>query len=45
MRVKLAGGEWRAARVVGVDLVQDVALLRIEGERGQPLTFAPAMPR
>lgn len=45
VRVKLAGGEWRAARVVGVDLAQDVALLRIEGEPGQPVTIAPAMPR
>ena len=45
VRVKLAGGEWRAARVVGVDLAQDVALLRIEGEPGQPATIAPAMPR
>jgi len=43
-RVKLAGGEWRAARVVGADLAQDVALLRIEGEPGQPVTIAPAMP-
>lgn len=44
VRVKLAGGGWRAARVVGVDLAQDVALLRIEGEPGQPVTIAPAMP-
>ena len=45
VRVKLAGGEWRTARVVGVDLAQDVALLHIEGEPGQPVTIAPAMPR
>ena len=44
-RVKLAGGEWRAARVVGVDLAQDVALLHIEGEPGPLVTIAPAMPR
>ncbi len=44
VRVKLSAGEWRAARVVGVDLAQDVALLRIEGEPGQPVVIAPAMP-
>lgn len=44
VRVKLAGGEWRAARIVGVDLAQDVALLRINGEPGQSVTIAPAMP-
>lgn len=44
VRVKLASGEWRPARVVGVDPSQDVALLRIEGEPGQPVTVAPAMP-
>jgi len=45
VRVKLAGDEWRAARVVGVDLSQDVALLRIDGAPGKPVTIAPAMPR
>lgn len=44
VRVKLAGGEWRAARVVGVDYAQDVALLRIDGQPGQPVAIAPAMP-
>jgi len=44
VRVKLSAGEWRAARIVGVDLAQDVALLRIEGEPGQPVAIAPAMP-
>lgn len=44
VRVKLASGEWRPARMVGVDPSQDVALLRIEGEPGQPVTVAPAMP-
>lgn len=44
VRVKLAGGEWRAARVVGVDLAQDVALLRLDGEPGRPVAIAPAMP-
>lgn len=29
---------------VGVDLAQDVALLRIKGEPGQPVAIAPAMP-
>jgi serine protease Do len=44
VRVKLAGGEWRAARVVGVDLAQDVALLQIEGEPARSVAIAPAMP-
>lgn len=45
VRVRLSSGEWRAAHVVGVDLVQDVAVLRIAGQPGQPVTIAPAMPR
>lgn len=45
VRVKLAGGEWRAATVAGSDVAQDVGLLRIEGEPGQAITIAPAMPR
>ncbi|RAK24603.1 trypsin-like peptidase [Falsochrobactrum ovis] len=45
VRVKLASGEWRPARVAGVDPSLDVALLRIEGEPGRPVTPAPAMPR
>lgn len=45
VRVKLASGEWRQARVAGVDPSLDVALLRIEGELGRPVTPAPAMPR
>lgn len=45
VRVKLADGEWRTARVVGVDYAQDVALLEIQGQAGQAVTVAPAMPR
>lgn len=45
VRVKLASGEWRPARVAGVDPSLDVALLHIEGEPGRPVTPAPAMPR
>lgn len=45
VRVKLASGEWRPARVAEVNPSLDVALLRIEGELGRPVTPAPAMPR
>ena len=45
VRVKLAGGEWRSARVVRSQEHFDVALLEIEGEPGQPASIAPALPR
>lgn len=45
VRVKLASGEWRSARVLRVDQVGDVAALRIEDEPGQPLNVAPALPQ
>jgi serine protease Do len=45
VRVQVAGGDWRAARVVGVDLASDIGLLEISGEPGRPLPLAKAMPR
>ena len=35
VRVKLASGEWRSARVARIDQVRDVAALLIDGEPGQ----------
>ena len=45
VRVKLASGEWRSARVARIDHVRDVAALLIDGEPGQPVRVAPALPR
>lgn len=45
VRVKLASGEWRSARVELIDQVRDVAALLIDGELGQPVRVAPALPR
>lgn len=45
VRVKLASGEWRSARVARIDQVRDVAALLIDGEPGQPVRVAPALPR
>ena len=45
VRVKMPAGDWRAARVIGYDYAQDVAVLLIAGEPGQPMPIAPAMPR
>ena len=45
VRVKLASGEWRSARVARIDQVRDVAALMIDGEPGQPVRVAPALPR
>lgn len=45
VRVKVADGEWRAARVIGLDVSRDVGLLLINGEPGRPITPAPFMPR
>lgn len=45
VRVKMAGGGWRAARVIGYDEAQDVAVLLISGEPGPALPIASAMPR
>lgn len=44
VRVKLADGEWRAAEVATLNLALDVAVLRIEGAPGQPVTIAPSLP-
>lgn len=45
VRVKLASGQWRSARLLRVDQVRDVAALRFEGSPGQPMRVAPALPR
>jgi serine protease Do len=45
VRVKLASGEWRSARVEHIDPAGDVAALLIDGEPGQPVRVAPALPR
>jgi S1-C subfamily serine protease len=45
VRVKLASGEWRSARGARIDQVRDVAALMIDGEPGQPVRVAPALPR
>jgi serine protease Do len=45
VRVKLASGEWRSARVARIDQAGDVAALMIDGEPGQPVRAAPALPR
>lgn len=43
--MKLSSGEWRAAHVVGVDLVQDVAVAYHWSSQRALVTIAPAMPR
>ena len=45
VRVKMSAGDWRAARVIGYDSAQDVAVLLIAGEPGRPMPIAAAMPR
>lgn len=45
VRVKLASGEWRSARVERIDPAGDVAALLIDGEPGQSVRVAPALPR
>lgn len=44
VRIKPASGSWRAARVIGLDLSHDVAVLLVAGEPGQSIQIAPAMP-
>jgi len=45
VRVKLASGEWRSARIEHIDPTGDVAALLIDGQSGQPVRVAPALPR
>ncbi len=45
VRARTAAGEWRTARVVGLDVSRDVAVLRIAGRPLPSLTVAPMMPR
>ncbi|VWC45954.1 Do family proteasen [Burkholderia arboris] len=42
--VKLADGQMRVAHVAGIDVANDVAVLRFDGEAGKPITVAPIMP-
>lgn len=45
LRIRTAGGEWRAAHVVGADVTQDVALLEFEGDPLPPIKVANTLPR
>lgn len=42
--VKLADGQMRVAHVVGIDVANDVGVLRFDGESAQPIKVAPIMP-
>jgi len=44
-RVKIASGEWRSAQMVGFNEAEDIGLLLMDGEPGQPIRPATSLPR